>query len=79
MKNKIKEGDMVEYNYPKGTEYRTFGLVEEVDKNHIWVQWLWTESTQGKMEDPEHKYRQNYLHSYNKDKDDNCTRLILIS
>ena len=69
---------MVEYNYDKGTQYKTFGLVEKIDKNHIWVQWLWNENLQGKP-DPESRPRQNYLIHYNKDEDGGCTRLILIS
>ena len=49
MKNKIKEGDMVEYKYISKQPYRTFGLVERVEKNKIHVQWLWTENLEGEL------------------------------
>ena len=68
MKNKIKEGDMVEYKYFPDIPYRTFGLVERLNKDQVWVQWLWTESPQGEMVGPEHQPRQNYLMCSNKDK-----------
>ena len=79
MKNKIKEGDIVEYKYPRGLRHRTFGLVEKTKKDKILVQWVWAEDLEGKKLDPELQPRQNCLSSYNKDKEGGSYRLILIS
>lgn len=79
MKNKIKEGDIVEYKYPRGLRYRTFGLVEKTKKDKILVQWLWRENLEGKKIDPKYQPSQNCLSSYNKDKEGGSPRLILIS
>ena len=65
MKNKIKEGDIVEYKYFSEHPFRTFGLVERLEKDKVMVQWLWTENLEGEMEEAEHQPRQNYLVSYN--------------
>ena len=78
MKNKIKEGDMVEYKYLTEHSFRTFGLVERVEKDQVWVQWLWTENHQGEMAEPGHQPRQNYLISYAKDKEGLALQLILV-
>ena len=40
---------MVEYKYISKQPYRTFGLVERVEKNKIHVQWLWTENLEGEL------------------------------
>ena len=78
MKNKIKEGDMVEYKYLTEHSFRTFGLVEKADKDQVWVQWLWTENSQGEMAEPEHQPRQNNVISYVKDKEGLAFQLILV-
>jgi hypothetical protein len=78
MINKIKEGDMVEYKYFTGHLFRTFGLVERVEKDKVWVQWLWTESPQGEMAEPKNQPRQNNVISYAKDKEGGALQLILV-
>jgi len=78
MKNKIKEGDMVEYKYLTEHLFRTFGLVERVEKDQVWVQWLWTENPQGEIEEPENQPRQNRVFSYAKDKEGGALQLILV-
>ena len=65
MKNKIKEGDIVEYKYLSEYRFRTFGLVERLEKDKVMVQWLWTENLEGEIEDQENQPRQNYPISYN--------------
>lgn len=56
---------MVEYKYFSEHPFRTFGLVERLEKDKVMVQWLWTENLEGEMEEAEHQPRQNYLVSYN--------------
>ena len=49
MKNNFKVGDLVEYKYARGFNYRTFGLIEGVREDRIAVQWLWTENLKGEL------------------------------
>ena len=70
---------MVEYKYLTEHLFRTFGLVEKADKDQVWVQWLWTENSQGEMAEPEHQPRQNNVISYAKDKEGGAFQLIKIT
>lgn len=79
MKNKIKEGDIVEYKYFSEHPFRTFGLVERLEKDKVMVQWLWTENLEGKMEELEHQPRQNYLVSYNMNEEGVAWQLRLVA
>ena len=77
--NKIKEGDMVEYKYFSEHPFRTFGLVERLEKDKVMVQWLWTENLEGEMEEAEHQPRQNYLVSYNMNEEGVAWQLRLVA
>lgn len=79
MKNKIKEGDIVEYKYISEHPFRTFGLVERLEKDKVMVQWLWTENLEGEMEEPGHQPRQNYLISYNINEEGVAWQLRLVA
>jgi len=76
--NKIKEGDIVEYKYFSEHPFRTFGLVERLEKDKVMVQWLWTENLEGEIEDQENQPRQNNVISYAKDKEGLALQLILV-
>jgi hypothetical protein len=79
MKNKIKEGDLVEYQYPPEHLFRTFGLVERTEKDKVMVQWLWTENLEGEIEEGENQLRQNYLISYNLNEEGFAWQLRLVA
>lgn len=79
MKNKIKEGDLVEYQYLTTHSFRTFGLVERAEKDKVMVQWLWTENLEGEIEDQENQPRQNNLISYNLNEEGLAWQLRLVA
>jgi len=79
MKNKIKEGDLVEYQYLTTHSFRTFGLVERTEKDKVMVQWLWTENLEGEIEDQENQPRQNNLISYNLNEEGLAWQLRLVA
>jgi hypothetical protein len=78
MKNKIKEGDLVEYLYRTEHLFRTFGLVERTEKDKVMVQWLWTENLEGEIEEGENQPRQNYLISYSLNEEGLAWQLRLV-
>ena len=79
--NEIKEGDMVEYRYAASALTRTFGMVERVEENEVFVRWLWSayKGKKGRRSPKEKQPEQNKLSSYTKDREGIAWQLRVVA